>query len=97
MVFLSIKKQRGSSPINSWYRDRVSEQLKKGVAPGDVKVSVRMFDLKPLCAHWIVDMHTYLKQQKESILNGFDKAGITEAVKSANQVFARIKNPFAEK
>ena len=56
-----------------------------------------MFDLKPLCAHWIVDMYTYLKQQKESILNGFDKAGITEAVKSANQVFARIKNPFAEK
>ena len=77
--------------------DLVSEQLKTGVAPGDVKLSMKISDLKPLHAHWMVDMYTYLKQQKESILNGFDKAGITEAVKSANEVFARIENPFAEK
>ena len=56
-----------------------------------------MSDLKPLHARWIVDMYTYLKQQKGSILNGFDKAGITEAVKSANEVFARIENLFSEK
>ena len=42
-------------------------------------------------------MYTHLNQQKESILNGFDKAGITEAVKSANEVFASTENPFAEK
>ena len=72
------------------YTDRVSEQLKKGVAPGDVKVSVRMFDLKPLHARWVVDMYTCLKQQKESVLNGFDKAGITEAAKSANEVLSSI-------
>ena len=56
-----------------------------------------MFDLEPLHAHWIVDMYTYLKQQKRSILNVFDKTGITEAVKSANEVFTRIENPFSEK
>ena len=77
--------------------DRVSEPLTKGVAPDEVKVSMKISDLKPLDAHWIVDMYTYLKQQKESILNGFDKAGIIEAVKSANEVFATIENPFAEK
>ena len=55
---------------------------------------MKIADLKPLHARWIVDMYTYLKQQKESILNGFDKAGITEAVKSANEVFSRIENPF---
>ena len=58
------------------------------LAPGYMKGSVEMSDLKPLHARWIVDMYTYLKQQKESILNGFDKAGITEAVKSANEVFS---------
>ena len=58
---------------------------------------MKMADLRPLHARWIVDMYTYLKQQKESILNGFDKAGITEAVKSANEVFSRIENPFTEK
>ena len=39
----------------------------------------------------------YLKQQNELIVNGFDKAGITEAVKSANEVFTRIENPFTQK
>ena len=58
---------------------------------------MKMSDLKPLHARWIVDMYTYLKQPKESILNGFDKGGITEAVKPANEVFARIENPSAEK
>ena len=52
--------------------------------------------LKPLHVYWIVDIYTYLKQHKESILNRLDKAGITEAVKSANEKFARIENPFAE-
>ena len=47
-----------SHKFNTWYADRVNELLKKGVAPGDVKVSVKMSDLKPLHAFWIVDMYT---------------------------------------
>ena len=46
-----------------------------------------MSDLKPWHAHWIVEMYDYLKKRKEFILIGFDKAGITEAVKSANEIF----------
>ena len=42
-------------------------------------------------------MHDYLKQQKGSILNWFDKAGITEAINSANKVFAKIGSLFTEK
>ena len=76
--------------FNTWYTDRVSEQLRRGAAPGEVKISMKLSDLKPLHARWIVDMSVYLKQQNESIVNGFDKAGITEAVKSANEVFSRI-------
>ena len=86
-----------SHKFNTWYADCVSEQLKKGVAPGDVKVSMKMSDLKPLHVRWTVDMHNYLKQQKESILNGCGKADITETLKSANEVFASIENCFAEK
>ena len=56
-----------------------------------------MSDLKSLHTRSIVDMHTYLKRQKESILHGFDKAGITEAAKSANEIFTRIENPSTEK
>ena len=52
---------------------------------------MNMSHLKPLHARWKVDMYTYLKQQKESILNGLENAGITEAFKSANELFARIE------
>ena len=86
-----------SHKFNTWCADRANEQLKKGVAPGDVKVSMKMSDLKPLQAHWIVDMYTHLKQQKKSIQNGFDKVCVTESVKSANEVFARIEKSFSLK
>ena len=86
-----------SHKFNTWYADRVSEQLRRGVAPGDAKVSMKLSDLKPLHARCIVEMFDYLKQQNESIVNGFGKAGITEAVKSANKVFSRIKNLFTQK
>ena len=86
-----------SHKFNTWYADRVSEQLRRSVAPGDVKLSMKLSDLTPLHARWIIEMFHYLKQQNESIVNGFDKAGITEAVKSANEVFSRIENPFTQK
>ena len=56
-----------------------------------------MSDLKLLHARWIAEMYDYLKQQKRSILNRFDKADTTKAVKWANEVCARFKNPFMEK
>ena len=86
-----------SRKLNTWDADRISKQLRRGVALCDVKVSMKLSDLKPLDARWIVEMFDYLKQQNESIVNGFDKAGITEAVKSANEVFSRIENPFTHK
>ena len=58
---------------------------------------MKLSDLKPLHARWIVEMFDKQKQQNESIVNGFTKAGITEAVKSANDVFPRIENPFTQK
>ena len=82
-----------SSKFNEWYAEKVSKQLMNGKAPRDVKGSLKLSDLKPLHAKWIVEMHGYLKQQKES----FEKAGILEAVKMAQEVYARYENPFDEK
>ena len=47
--------------FNTWYADRVSDQLRRGVAPGDVKVSMKLSDFKPLHARWIVEMFDFLK------------------------------------
>ena len=44
-----------SHKFNTWYVD--------------VKVSMKISDLKPLHAHWIVNMYTYLKQQKHTTQN----------------------------
>ena len=38
----------------------------------------------------------YLKQQKESIIKGFKKAGIREALKSANEIYTNCENPFED-
>ena len=90
-------KESVSHKCNTWYADRASEQLRRGAAPGDVKVSMKLSDLKPLHARWIVETFDYLKQQNEPIVNGFGKAGITETVKSVNKVFSRTENPFTRK
>ena len=42
-------------------------------------------------------MYGYLKLQNESIVKGFEKAGILEAVEMAQEVYTRSENPFDEK
>ena len=86
-----------SNKFNAWYAEKVSKQLMNGRALGDVKVSLKLSDLKPLHAKWIVDMYGYLKLQNESIVKGFEKAGILEAVEMAQEVYTRNENPFDEK
>ena len=86
-----------SNKFNAWYAEKVSKQLMNGRAAGDVKVSLKLSDLKPLHAKWIVDMYGYLKLQNESIVKGFEKAGILEAVEMAQEVYTRSENPFDEK
>ena len=53
-----------SNRFNKWYAKRVSRQLTNGKLPGDVKVSLKLSNLKPLHAKWVVEMYEYLKQQK---------------------------------
>ena len=42
-------------------------------------------------------MHEYLKEKKESIIKGFEKAGIMEGVKSAQDIYTRCENPSDDK
>ena len=72
----------------------MSKQLSNEMAPGDVKVSLKLSDLNPLQAKWIIDMHNDLRKQNDFIIKDFDAEGITEAIKFANDVFTRVENPF---
>ena len=51
---------------------------------------------KPLNAQWIVGTYNYMQTQNESIVIGFDKAGITETVVRANDVMVKCENPFKD-
>ena len=35
-----------------------------------------------------------MKKEKEKIINGFNSAGITEAIESAKIVLEKVENPF---
>ena len=61
---------------------------------GDVKVSIKLSDLKPPYTRYIVETYNYLKHKNNSIIKGFDAAGISEAVTCANNVFTRVENPY---
>ena len=79
---------RKSKPTaEAWYK----------AAPADVKVSLKLSDLKLPNPKWIFEMYDFLKQEKSSIIKGFEKAGILEAVESAKAVYTRCENPFGEK
>ena len=74
----------------------VCKQLLKGVAPGHIKISCKLSDLKPLHAWWIVETFNHLKHQNDSIIKDFDAAGISDVITCANDVFTRVENPFDE-
>ena len=79
---------------NEWFSNQVACQLKKGADPADVKISSKLSDLKPLHTAWIVDVYNHLCEEPEMIINGFDSAGVTEAVNDAQVVLEHIENPF---
>ena len=42
-------------------------------------------------------MHEYLKEQKDSFIKEFEKAGMMKAVKSAQDIHTRCENHFDER
>ena len=78
---------------NAWFSDQVASQLANGKSATDVKVSLKLTEIKPLYAQLIVDVHHYLRKgilfSMVLLLLVFLKA-----VESAQSVRERIENPF---
>ena len=51
------------------------------------EVSLKLSDLKPLHARWIVEIYNHLKHQNDSIIKGFDDTGHSEAIGCAKDIF----------
>ena len=78
-----------SNKYNEWFSEQVAKQLLKGIPPADIQVSLNLDELKVMHARWISALYDYLCDQKEVILNGFQAAGIAEAVESASAVLQK--------
>ena len=37
-----------------------------------------------------------MQEEKDMIMNGFKSAGVTEAIKSAQEIVSKVENPFRE-
>ena len=85
-----------SEKYNTWMTNEISKQIKRGIAPPDVKVSLNLSVIKPLHAKWIVDLHHYLKAEEAMILSRFRAAGISEAIENAKSITEKVENPFKE-
>ena len=86
-----------SNQSNKLYAERVSRQLTNRKSPIDVKVSLKLNDLKTLHAKWVVEMYKYLKEQKQSVIKGFENAGLMEAMMSAQDIYTRCEIPFNDR
>ena len=85
-----------SEKYNTWMTNEISRQIKRGIAPPDVKVSFNLSVIRLLHAKWIVDLHHYLKAEKAIILSGFRAAGISEAIENAKSITEKVENPFKD-
>ena len=76
--------------------NEIAKQLKKCVAPPDVKVFLLLSVIRPLHAKWMEDLYYHLKTDKEVIVNGFRAAEISEAIGIAQDITEKVGNPFIE-
>ena len=86
-----------SHKFTTWKGDRVSNQLKRSVATGKVKVLLKMSVFKSFYSRWIVEIHDYLKQQKGLILIGFNETGRNRGCQVRKQSFHEDWKPLYRK
>ena len=63
--------------FSSWYAKQVSEALGSGMDISSVKVNLAISVIKPLHAKWLMHVITAIAEKQDTIINGFDKAGIS--------------------
>ena len=83
-----------SNKYNEWFSNEVTAQIVNGVDPPNIKVSMKLSDLKPLHARWIIELYDHLRSHKDIALHGFEQAGIMEAIENANDMIISVENPY---
>ena len=69
--------------FSTWFSRQISLGFENGVELDDIEVDYRLLLLKPLHAKWLVELYNHMStgERKETVANGWEKAGIFDAVK----------------
>ena len=62
------------------YANEVNKQLDEGTEVYEIDILLKLSILKPIHGRWLLGLYDHLRNNKEIIINGFESAGITEAV-----------------
>ena len=74
-----------------WFVNKVFLQLLDRTDPADVKVSLKLLDLKPLYAIWVVHLYNDIYQEKETITKQFDATAISGTIGNALYIFKKYR------
>ena len=73
-----------------WYSEQVQAQIMNGIQPHKLCVDLRISVLKPLHAKWVVQFYDYMRSNKDIILKGWRRSGVSAALEEPQ----RKEDPF---
>ena len=63
-----------------WYANEVKKQPDKETKVYEINIPLKLSILKPIRGRWLLGLYDHLRNNNKIIINGFESAGITEAV-----------------
>ena len=60
----------------------MKQQIDAGKQAAEVQVDMRLSVMKEMSAKWLEGLYDHLRASRQIIINGFKKAGITDAVEN---------------
>ena len=73
-----------------WYSEQVQAQIVNGIEADKVSVDLRISVLKPLHAKWVTQFYDYMQVNKEIIIKGWKRSGISVSLQEKQ----RKEDPF---
>ena len=81
----------------TWFAKQVQNHLDNGTALEDIEIKFQLTTMKPLHAHWLIELYNELTstREKDVVIGGWKKSGSWDAIKLGSKNIPSI-DPFAE-
>ena len=81
----SVYKKEMQAQFSNWYSQQVAYGIEKGETVENIvkTIDLRTASIKPIHARWLMNVHEIVRQERDIIVQGFQKTGILKAVADA--------------